>query len=117
MAKVTAPLMSLTASGSIANVLTMLHTNARQVAKRKSAPTGAASPFQTARRAFYQLAAADWRALDQPTRTTYQPAADAARITLYNAYMAARLATFATGLGILWDQGAAVWDGSAAVWA
>lgn len=116
MAKVTAPLHSITASGSIGGTLTMLRAMSRNIAKKKSKPGGEPSAAQLARRAYYRQASAEWMALTPLQKATWKPAADAAQITPYNAYMSAALAAYSPAAGVAWDAGAAVWDGGTAVW-
>lgn len=116
MAKVTAPLHSLTASGSIGSTLTMLRSLSRNIAKKKSKPGGAPSAAQIARRAYYRQASADWMALTPLEKAAYKPAADAAQITPYNAYMREALDAYSPATGVAWDGGSAVWDGGSAVW-
>lgn len=116
MAKVTAPLMSISASGSIGQTLTMLKQMHRNIAKKKGKPGGQPSAAQLARRAFYAQAAADWSALNPAQKLAWKPAADAAQITPFNAYMRAALNAYQPGTGAPWDAGAAIWDGGSAVW-
>lgn len=116
MAKVTAPLHSLTASGSIGGTLTMLRQSMRNIAKKKSRPGGTPSAAQLARRAYYRQASADWMALTPLQKAAWKPAADAAQITPYNAYMSAALEAYSPAAGVAWDGGAAEWDGGTAVW-
>lgn len=116
MAKVTAPLHSMTASGSIGSTLTMLRAMSRNIAKKKSQPGGAPSAAQLARRAYYRQASADWMALTPLQKAAWKPAADAAQITPFNAYMSAALASYSTTASVAWDAGTAVWDGGTAVW-
>jgi len=116
MAKVTAPLHSMTASGSIGGTLTMLRALSRNIAKKKSKPSGAPSQAQIERRAYYRQASADWMALTPLEKAAWKPAADAKQITPYNAYMSAALAQYLPGAGVAWDGGAAQWDGGSAVW-
>lgn len=116
MAKVTAPLHSISASGSIGGTLTMLRSMSRNIAKKKSQPGGAPTAAQLARRAYYRQASAAWMALTPLEKAAWKPAADAAQITPYNAYMSAALAAYSPAAGVAWDAGAAVWDGGAAVW-
>lgn len=116
MAKVTGPLHSLTASGSIGGTLTMLRQFSNNIAKKKSRPGGAASAAQLARRAFYRQAAADWMALTVPQKQAWKPAGDARQVTAFNAYMSSRLAEYSPATGTPWDAGAAVWDGGTAIW-
>jgi len=116
MAKVTGPLHSLTASGSIGNTLTMLRQMRTNIAKKKSKPGGQPSTAQIVRRAYYRQASADWMALTPLEKAAWKPAGDAAQITPYNAYMSAALEAYIPGTGAAWDAGAAVWDGGAAIW-
>jgi hypothetical protein len=116
MAKVTAPLHSLTASGSIGNTLTMLRALSRNIAKKKSKPGGTPSAAQLARRAYYRQASADWMALTNLQKAAWKPAADAAQITPFNAFMRAALKAYSPASGVAWDSGSATWDGGTAVW-
>lgn len=116
MAKVTGPLQSMTASGSIGATITMLHQFSRGIAKKKSAPRGAPSSAQVARRDFYRTAANQWAALSQPAKDAYKPAAIAARITAFNAYMRETLNTFGAPSATIWDGGATAWDGGSTAW-
>lgn len=116
MAKVKGPLMSVSASGSIANTLTMLRASALNIAKKKSKPGGSPSAAQLARRAFYRQAANDWSALDANAKAAWKPAADARQVTPFNAYMSAQLATFTGGATTVWDGGTTTWDNGTTVW-
>jgi hypothetical protein len=116
MAKVSGPLHSISASGTVGNTLTMLRQFQTNIAKKKGKPGGAPSAQQLARRAYYRQASADWMALTPLEKSAWKPGADAKQITPFNAYMSARLAAFASGAGLQWDGGTAQWDGGAAVW-
>lgn len=116
MAKVTGPLHSLTASGSIGGTLTMLRQLSRNIARKKSKPGGAPSATQVARRAYYRQASADWMALSPAQKATWKTTGDAVQISPYNAYMSAQLSAYVPSTGTAWDLGNAVWDGGAAVW-
>lgn len=112
MAKVTAPLHSLTASGSIGGTLTMLRQSMRNIAKKKSRPGGTPSAAQLARRALYQTRAAQWASLTQPEKDAWRAAGAARQITGFNAFMSAGIGS----TGTQWDGGAALWDGGTAIW-
>jgi hypothetical protein len=116
MAKVTAPLHSLTAHGSIGHTLTMLRQLGANIAKKKSKPTGPPTPAQIAQRAAYQAAVADWNALTPEQKLTWKTAADARAITPFNAYMSAALLSAVPPLGTIWDDGATIWDDGATTW-
>jgi hypothetical protein len=116
MAKVTGPLHSITASGSIGGTLTMLRQSMRNIAKKKSKPGGQPSAAQLARRAAYKTAAAAWSALTTEQKAAWKPAADAAQITPFNAYMRAMLRAWQAGGASPWDNGATSWDAGASIW-
>lgn len=116
MAKVSGPLMSITASGSIGNTLTMLRQLSRNIAKKKSKPGGAPTGVQLARRAYYKQASANWMALTPLQKAAYKPSADAAQITPFNLYMREALRAYVPNQGAAWDGGAAIWDGGNTIW-
>lgn len=112
MAKVSGPLHSLEASGTVGNTLTMLKQRGRQLAKFKSKPGGAPTAAQLAQRARYRAAVDAWNLLDPAGKAAWQDAADAKRITAFNAFLAANIGS----AGTLWDAGATTWDGGATSW-
>lgn len=116
MAKVTGPLMSMTASGSIGNTITVLRQLSRNIAKLKSKPGGRPTSKQIARRAYYQQASANWMKLTPLQKAAYRPAADAAQITPYNLYMRQALNAYVPGTPAVWDSGIAIWDAGSAIW-
>lgn len=116
MAKVSGPLMSVTASGSIGGTVTLLRAMNRNIAKRKSKPSGPPSAAQLARRAAYAAAAATWSALSPAEKLGYKPQADQLQITPFNYFMRVALFAFSSGSGVQWDNGAAQWDSGSAVW-
>jgi hypothetical protein len=116
MAKIKGPLMSLTASGSIAQTLTMLRQSGRNIAKRKSAPTGAPTTAQLERRAQYRARATGWSALSPTEQDGWRDIGAPRRITGFNAWMSAGLAAGAAPGGTQWDGGNAIWDGGSAIW-
>lgn len=120
MAKVTQPLFSQSASGNVARRLTFSAqrgaTVARSMSHMASRATGhQPSAGQLAQRAAYRDAVAWWNALPPLDRAAYQPAADAARISVYAAAIGDRLRN-PPPAGIPWDGGTTVWDGGATIW-
>jgi len=116
MAKLTGPLFSNSAHGSIGQMVTMLKQRGQQISKRHSKPTGTTSPKQTNRRTRFLQIAAEWAALTNEAHQIYNSLATAHKITGWNLFLSESLAANPPGLGVLWDGGAAVWDNSAAVW-
>jgi hypothetical protein len=116
MAKLTGPLHSLSASGSIGGSLTMLQQHGRAIGKKKSKPGGQASAAQLARRALYQACVSGWNAYDAAQKAAWKPAADAAQITPFNAYMRASLRNGGPLNLTIWDSGATTWDNGATTW-
>lgn len=116
MAKVTGPLHSLSASGTVGGTLTMLRQRGQNIAKRASKPGGKPSAAQLTQRALYRASAASWSALDQNAKNAWREKAAAAQITPFNAYMSATLHAGAPIAGTLWDGGSTTWDAGASSW-
>lgn len=108
--------MSITASGTIANTVTMLRQLSRNIAKKKSRPTGAPSNAQAGRRAYYRQASAAWMVLTPIEKSAYKPGADAAQITPYNLYMRDALRAYIPTTNTVWDGGLTTWDSGTTVW-
>jgi len=115
MAKVTNPLMSIAAAGSIGSMLTFSTTTSSQVAKRMSAPAKRTSTAQQARRALYLDAVSAWNALTDTEKTAYSEAAEPLKITGYNMYLSQHIAP-PPSVGTIWDDGETSWDGGATLW-
>lgn len=71
MAKVSGPLFSFGASGSIAKVLTFNQSDRRAVARKTPAASTSASEMQLIMRAQFAEAAKAWRALDPADRAQW----------------------------------------------
>lgn len=112
MAKVSGPLHSLEASGTVGSTLTMLKQQGRQLAKFKSKPGGTPSPAQLAQRARYRAAVDAWNLLDPAGKAAWKPTADAKRITPFNAFLAANI----DNAGTVWDGGSTTWDNGNTSW-
>jgi hypothetical protein len=90
----------------------MLQQSGRNIAKKKSAPTGAPTPAQTARRTLYRNGANTWTALTPEDQSQWLNAANDARYTPFNAYMSAAL----DQSSITWDARTTSWDNGTANW-
>jgi hypothetical protein len=102
----------MTASGSVGDTLTLLRQFGRNIAKRKSKPTGAPSAAQLAHRALYRNAVNTWNQLTDQEKASYASAANAARYNPFNAFLAVALKQTAT----TWDAGTTTWDADATTW-
>ena len=91
MAKVSGPFMSRSASGSLGDSITMLNQLARNIARRKSKPTGAPSLAQLAQRGKYAAAVAAWNALSSVSKESWRPLADSLGLTPFNVFVRSEL--------------------------
>lgn len=71
MPKVTGPLLSITASGTVAGLLCFRHTKAGPVVQKKPAGHNSRSQWQGLERDSMQAAAAAWRTLDPRIKTIW----------------------------------------------
>lgn len=92
MARVTGPLGSQQASGTVANLLTYATTNGRQYVKRKSQPTDARTPDQLTARLVLAFLAQSWKnAVTDADKATWAALAAQTNVTLPNAFTAENL--------------------------
>lgn len=120
MAKLTGPLLSGSASGTIGGALDYFALGARAVARsiarrrfaasRGIKPTPSAA--QLARRAQWLAGIAGWHALTPEQQAQYNTAAHPLGLTGYNLYQREYTATGDTA----WDGGASVWDNGLTTW-
>jgi len=87
MAKVRNPLQSFAASGSIADMLTFRQSSGRAIVSRKTAPSGAPSAPQSARRDRYKIGSTYWQTLSPSEKAAWVALGEPLRITGYNAYI------------------------------
>lgn len=71
MAKISGPLFSFGASGTVGNMLTFNQSLSRPVARRKPSGYAPATPAQAIQRDAMSAAAVAWRALSTPTRAEW----------------------------------------------
>lgn len=92
MVKTKGPIQSLTASGSLADVLTFAHTNRTPYAKKHAAPTNPRSPTQVSARAMVAFLAENWKRLSSANMATWFDRATQRKIANYHAYVGANTA-------------------------
>ncbi len=91
MAKITNPLMSVTAQGTLGKAITFRKTNAGAVAHRYPKIGVSNSTAQQAQREKYQDGCTEWNGLDDSERLTWDIIAEPKQISGFNAFMAAWL--------------------------
>ena len=115
MAKITNPLHSLTASGSVAALITYRHTAARAIAHRLPAASKSATAAQLARRALYAAGCAAWQALTPEEKAAWAATGEVVNLSGFSLYIKTYLLT-PPAAGTIWDGGATTWDGGATTW-
>lgn len=114
MAKVTRPLLSLSASGALARSLIFQGTGAKATVKKWAAPSQPRPSIVTTRRNHYRTAAAAWNLLSYQDKAAWNETGASRRITGFNAYLSNELKNIPSGVS--WDGGATSWDNGATVW-
>jgi len=87
MVKLTGPLQSLAATGSIANLLTFQKTRQGTMVKMKTTPHDAKSDLQIGIRAMVAALISDWHLITTARQATWQTLADENHLTLYQAFL------------------------------
>lgn len=99
MARVTGPLHSDGASGTLGKTITFSHwKGARAYVRSCVTPTNPKMPKQVGVRSMFGFCAAAWHALADGVKLTWKPLADATSISEYNAYIKKALANWQTFL-------------------
>lgn len=91
MAKLTGPLMSLDASGSVASTLTFAKWKGRPYVRQLVTPSNPRSPGQTANRAMLNFLGKQWALLSAPEQATWQALADIGKYSTFNAFCSENL--------------------------
>lgn len=87
MARVTGPLMSFDASGTVAGSIVFAKWRGRNYVRRHAVPANPRSQAQLAARAIVAFLAPRWAALTLTNRTTWDAGAEALRISSFNEYV------------------------------
>jgi hypothetical protein len=91
MAKVTGPLMSLSASGSVGKTITFATWKGRPYVRQLVTPTNPKSALQTGTRAMFAFLTAAWSALAAGAKSSWDELATATQISAFNAYVGSNL--------------------------
>jgi hypothetical protein len=99
MVKLAGPMMSLEASGTIANAITFAKWKGRPYARQRVIPTNPKSVKQVSVRAMMTFLTQYWASQTAPNKATWDVAAKAAAISTFNAYVAANCSRWGHFLG------------------
>jgi len=91
MVKVTAPALSLDASGTVADTLTFAKWKGRNYARQRVIPTNPKSASQTGVRAMFKFLAQQWTNLSSAEQDDYDDAAESKQISPFNQYMSVNM--------------------------
>jgi len=87
MVKLTGPIQSLAASGSIAKAITASSWKGRQYLKRRPVPEDPQSPAQIAQRAMVTFLSTVWSTLSHADQATWSEVAASTQVPPYNAFL------------------------------
>lgn len=87
MVKLTGPLFSMGASGTIGNTITYARKGGTAYARQRVVPFNPRSPGQTGFRAMFKFLSQNWAGLDTPQKNSWQALADSLSGQKFNAYM------------------------------
>lgn len=91
MARVTGPLLSIDASGSVAGTITFSKWKGRSYVRQRVIPANPKTPLQVSTRAIMGFCAKNWAGIGSTNQGTWQALADAIVASPFNAYTKANL--------------------------
>lgn len=103
MARTTAPLFSLDASGSVGKSITFSKWRGRNYVRRLVTPANPKSGLQTGVRSFFRYLSQAWAPLVTGAKASWAPVSDPTNVPLFNGYMGDNLAQVRQELGIRMD--------------
>lgn len=89
MAKLGGPLMSMSASGTVGNIITFATWKGRPYVRTRVIPSNPKTPAQLGVRAMMTFLSQQWAGLSVGNKGTWDLAADARKISPFNAFVAA----------------------------
>jgi len=87
MVKVTGPMMSLDASGTVAGTVTFSKWKGRNYVRQRVKPHNPKSVMQISMRAMMKFLSQSWAAVTAPDKASWEDKADARAISTFNAYV------------------------------
>jgi hypothetical protein len=91
MAKVTGPLMSMSASGTLGGTLVFSVWNGRAYVRKHVIPTNPKTAMQTGIRSMWKFLAKFWASISVPNKATWATIAAAQQFSNFNAFMQANM--------------------------
>lgn len=91
MVKLRGPMMSMAASGTLADTITFATWKGRPYARERVIPSNPQTGAQTGRRAMMKWLTQSWVDVDAPDRATYQDIADGLVASTFNAFISENL--------------------------
>jgi len=104
MAKITGPLMSSTASGSIAETLTFSKKRTGQQVRIQRKQKDVITPARTAQRNLYSEALSEWRSFSFSVKSAYELEAYPKKITGFNLFVKKYLLNLFSFKGLTWSD-------------
>lgn len=98
MAKVTGPLMSLEASGTVAKTITFSRWKGRPYVRQTVRPANPRSPGQQRTRAMLKYLSQAWQAVAALAKTSWSLAAEANKVSNFNAFVRANMMDWSSDL-------------------
>lgn len=98
MAKLGGPLMSMTASGTVGGIITFATWKGRPYVRTRVIPSNPKSAAQLGVRAMMTFLSQQWAGLDPADKTTWEVAADARKVSPFNAFVSANQGFWRDGL-------------------
>lgn len=87
MARVTGPLMSFDASGTVAGAIVFSKWRGRNYVRRHAVPANPRSVAQVAARSIIAFLGSQWASLSGANQATWEPAAESEKISAFNQYI------------------------------
>ena len=116
MAKVTNPLISIAATGSVGHAINFQNQHGLQIARQYQKTNLKPSTAQANNRNTYKNAITAWHELAGAQKIAYKIRAKPLQITGFNLFVADYFTSQQIQPGTVWDAGATTWDAGATTW-
>ena len=98
MARVTGPLMSIDASGTLAGALVFAKWRGRNYVRRHAVPSNPRTASQVSSRAIMKFVGSDWKNVPDLDKATWEESADAKKVSPFNEYIAVNCRNWRDGI-------------------
>jgi hypothetical protein len=116
MAKITAPLLSISATGSINNILNYQSPAGKNIVRVYKKTNKIRSPKQKTVNERYSKCVKDWLNLDQTSIAEYKKKASLLNLNGMNVFISENMNKTINNQSIRWDNNQSMWDGGQTVW-